>query len=336
MSRRIIFPFIIVTVLAFLGATVQTAQALQCGDTITTDTTLTADLGPCPADGLIIQGNNLTLNLNGHKITGSAIGNGVTAYGIDEITIKGPGRITKCAAGIAVSDAGNVTVYGVTFTGNQTGVSVVHNINPAYINKRIRIVGNKIVGTNQTGTGINIDWGSIPYVYQNTIMGNSVGVEVWDEVGAIIDENLITLNRTGIVVVGGDFVCYSIRGNLLVLNQGDGIRNYGGLDMQRATSSFETCSLGNIIEDNTVTSNAGSGILVGQLFSVTLTVQDNEVSLNKGNGIAVMYGLAPVQVIGNVTSRNGTDLYVDPQRTNVCGQQNIVGTSSVPQFQECQ
>ena len=48
------------------------AQAADpaCGDTITTDTTLHADLVNCPGDGLVIGANNITLNLNGHRSTG--------------------------------------------------------------------------------------------------------------------------------------------------------------------------------------------------------------------------------------------------------------------------
>lgn len=48
--------------------------AVQCGQTITHDVRLTADLTNCPADGLIIGADNVRLDLNGHAITGAPHG----------------------------------------------------------------------------------------------------------------------------------------------------------------------------------------------------------------------------------------------------------------------
>ncbi|HEV2810870.1 MAG TPA: hypothetical protein VGV93_10810, partial [Acidimicrobiales bacterium] len=44
---------------------------LNCGDVITQTTTLTADVGPCPGNGIIIGADNIMLNLNGHTISGT-------------------------------------------------------------------------------------------------------------------------------------------------------------------------------------------------------------------------------------------------------------------------
>jgi parallel beta-helix repeat protein len=51
-----------------------------CGDIITEDTTLTRDLLNCPGDGLIIGNNGITLDCQGHTISGNVTGTGV---GID-------------------------------------------------------------------------------------------------------------------------------------------------------------------------------------------------------------------------------------------------------------
>ncbi|MDQ2827138.1 MAG: hypothetical protein M3Y04_09300, partial [Actinomycetota bacterium] len=62
----------------FLGmAVVSTAASAQvttvgCGSVITSNTTLTADVGPCNVgDGLRVTGSNFTLNLNGHRVFSS-------------------------------------------------------------------------------------------------------------------------------------------------------------------------------------------------------------------------------------------------------------------------
>ena len=48
------------------------AAPLACGETITGDTTLHADLIDCPNGGIVIGGDDITLNLNGHTIGGTA------------------------------------------------------------------------------------------------------------------------------------------------------------------------------------------------------------------------------------------------------------------------
>ena len=47
----------------------QTSE-LSCGDTITADTTLEGDLTDCPSNGLVIGADDITLDLNGHTISG--------------------------------------------------------------------------------------------------------------------------------------------------------------------------------------------------------------------------------------------------------------------------
>jgi parallel beta-helix repeat protein len=53
-----------------LAPSTASAQPLTCGQVITKDTTLHADLGPCPGDGLVIDAPNVTVDLNGHAIVG--------------------------------------------------------------------------------------------------------------------------------------------------------------------------------------------------------------------------------------------------------------------------
>ena len=42
----------------------------NCGDTITADTTLDGDLVDCPNHGIVIGADDITLDLNGHRIDG--------------------------------------------------------------------------------------------------------------------------------------------------------------------------------------------------------------------------------------------------------------------------
>ena len=64
----------VVALLALSGVTAAAGQAppagLKCGDTITADTTLDRDLTGCPSNGIIIGADDITLDLNGHTISG--------------------------------------------------------------------------------------------------------------------------------------------------------------------------------------------------------------------------------------------------------------------------
>jgi len=65
--------------------------AISCGDTIMQSTGLTADIGPCPQDGLIIGADNITLDCNGHTVSGFGTGFGTgieVPDGISGVTIK--------------------------------------------------------------------------------------------------------------------------------------------------------------------------------------------------------------------------------------------------------
>lgn len=93
-----------VLLLSTLLVSTATADHLGCGDTITTDTKLTHDIGPCPGDGLLVTADGITLDLNGHTVSG-ANGDG------DNV-------------GIRLVMASGVTVRNGTVTGFDAGVEL--------------------------------------------------------------------------------------------------------------------------------------------------------------------------------------------------------------------
>jgi parallel beta-helix repeat protein len=64
------------------------AAPVACGSTITSSTTLKADIGPCPGAGIVIGKNGITLNCAGHVITGSNLAYGVDLTGRSGVTVK--------------------------------------------------------------------------------------------------------------------------------------------------------------------------------------------------------------------------------------------------------
>src|SRR5438045_1058368 len=66
-----------VTVILVLAGVVamssaEAASSVSCGDTITTDATLHHNLVNCPNNGIIIGADNVTLDLNYHRVDGDA------------------------------------------------------------------------------------------------------------------------------------------------------------------------------------------------------------------------------------------------------------------------
>ncbi len=106
----------------FLG-TVLTNEAVAvapaCGTVITTSTTLTADVGPCNTrHGLIVRGNNIVLDLNGHRVFSTAPL--PRNSGVDENGIYLPSEVV----GIRIQDSTNVLVRNGTVEGFAAGVSI--------------------------------------------------------------------------------------------------------------------------------------------------------------------------------------------------------------------
>ena len=94
-----------------------------CGETITEDTTLTADLDCTTTDGLIIGADNITIDLNSNTVTGVTC-NGCygidNTNGFDDVTIKS-GSIVGFNHGVhGRNNADRFVLDDLSFSG-QTG-----------------------------------------------------------------------------------------------------------------------------------------------------------------------------------------------------------------------
>ncbi len=101
------------------------AFAVQCGDVIQTDLKLTSNLN-CVGNGLRVFGPlpgapNITIDLNGHNITGDGTGMGVFIL-VGQVTLKGKGRISNFAVGVSLITARDVEIYDLTIENNQAGL----------------------------------------------------------------------------------------------------------------------------------------------------------------------------------------------------------------------
>jgi hypothetical protein len=124
--------------LVMLGAIPAAVMAAQpsCGDTLTTNTTLTSDLDCSGYSGtaLYMGANGIVLNLNGHTIwgpPGSDGYNGVDTEEYNRTTIRN-GKITDYYIGVNLDSSNRTTVSGLDIDGNDTneayGVYEYHGV----------------------------------------------------------------------------------------------------------------------------------------------------------------------------------------------------------------
>ena len=101
---------------AVSGAEAANAPAVTCGATLTTSTTLSADLVNCPGTALVVGADGITVDLAGHTISGTnaAGSEGIASDGHSKVRIVG-GRITDFRVnGVGIRGGSGNVVRGVT------------------------------------------------------------------------------------------------------------------------------------------------------------------------------------------------------------------------------
>ena len=182
---------------------------------------VTANL-TCPGDGITITASNVSLNLNGHIMTGSTTGIGIflspNSGRLNHVGISGPGLIQTFTFGIAISNIDDAQVSLVTVAGNREGVAAasVNRLNigsnvivrsivvglQMQFSMNVAVTGNQVVGN---ALGIQLAAGSAT-ISGNTVSGNSgAGIDI-DFGGntSRVSSNITNGNGgAGIVIVAG-------------------------------------------------------------------------------------------------------------------------------------
>lgn len=164
-----------------------TAQAAACGDAVTSDITLTADLH-CSSGftALEVFANNVTIDLNGHILSGTSDLAGILMHGYKNLTVTN-GSILGFYAGVNVNHTTSLKVNNITFYDLGSGVSSNAG-NNAIIEK------NKFI---RTDTGIAISNNDAETQSNNNLINNNefyqarIGIQIC---GAHADYNAITNN----------------------------------------------------------------------------------------------------------------------------------------------
>ncbi len=197
-----------------------TAQvmALACGDFISSDTTLIADLLNCPGNGLTITANYVTLDLNGHTIDGSGSGNGISiAAGLYKVNVVGGGTVKDFYNGVVVNDGLKHKLSNIRIWGAQQGLhamnmskSTVHKLHIFGGVNGIRIEGssedNELIFndiTAVTSEAISIREGAYNTLKGNYLLDNQTGLAIVAGIKNFALQNHMIGNTNGILISPG-------------------------------------------------------------------------------------------------------------------------------------
>ena len=293
---------------------VQAQVSLACGQTITQNTTLTADLGPCPNYGLIIGADGITLDLGGKRIFGTAnfLDNaGVYMAGRTGATVQN-GTISDFDAGVIIEGGSRNTVASITAVRNigrqafgvstrfGEGIGILSSSNNRILASRAEdngpFAGIGVYSLVDSDHPRSFSGPSTNNLIQgNQVLNNTVGRDGFtgatDNDGIRIEP---TYAGTAFVNAGNQII-----GNTVIGSGLDGIAIFGR-------------SPGNIIRGNTSNNNGlfrsaarrGDGIIVFN-FSDRTVIQNNTTMGNGDNGIRIRGPLgANAGALNNVIAGN--------------------------------
>jgi parallel beta-helix repeat protein len=308
---------------AFLVLAGEKAQAaVSCGDTITTDTTLHADLVNCPNNGIIIGADNVTLRLGGHRIDGNAaeaIGCdpeteicdvGVANDGHDGVVVRG-GRVREFSYGVFVARSRHNRVLGISSSKNL--------LFGAVMGRSVRSVIRDSSSSRNIppeGDGIGLFGCRRIRIVESTIRDNAgPGIHVDDSAKNVIKGNLFIRNGPAILMTGADHNRVRgnhIRGGGVLVGPGD--RNV--IVGNRVARAIEGIAIenghGNVVAHNFVVhATGGSGIRLGigrpAFGGANNVVRRNRVKDSVRDGFHVYKKDGHSVLVGNVARGAGGD-----------------------------
>jgi parallel beta-helix repeat protein len=235
---------------------------LYCGAYVTQDVTLQHDIYGCVDGGIVVAKSGVTVDLNGHTITGLGEGDGIAAAGVSGVTIKN-GSVVNFEAGLRLTGVQNSRVLDTRLSMNSDASAWVEGSTKNKF-KRLtmtengdggfrlvashhnRIAGNTISGASDSGVmmeglsshnrlvrnkivlageGIKVEGGSDNRVFRNTTSWNGgAGIEVAeDSLHTRINENQAHHNGGDGIFIEGTGT--QLNGNHAGCNGGMGIKS---------------------------------------------------------------------------------------------------------------
>jgi parallel beta-helix repeat protein len=198
-SRLLLLPLVTVTVAACSDAATPvspeaTSAALVAAKEITACHTvirqpgvylLANDLTGCPELGIEIASSNVTLQLNGHTISGSGLSVGIgigrtLLSGVQRVSVLGPGTVERFQTGIMTAHMMRSTIRGLTVRFNDHGLGLNRGLRgDRRASSQDTIVANTF--SDNRYHGVSINGGEASLFIDNISTRNGAGH--WDGFG---------------------------------------------------------------------------------------------------------------------------------------------------------
>jgi parallel beta-helix repeat protein len=284
------------------------------------DTRLTADVGPCAGDGIVVAADGVTLDLNGHRVYASpgpprtGDFSGIHLTGVRDVTVRN-GEVTGFDAGVVIDRGTHNTIarlnvhdnLGVADSGSQLGDGI------AAFHSRNNVIQGNTVARNGIYDGISIlglasDNNIVRAndVHDNTAeqafgspgLGTGIIVNAFLELenngrGRSVSGNVVVSNRVANNTSSGISMISSVRSrvsdNTVDHNGfgpgGAGVGSSPGNGIGITALQLATKSTQDVVENNVVTGNANDGIQIATRYN---TIRANTAT---GNGVGFGNGL---------------------------------------------
>lgn len=210
----------------------------ECGAVLTEpgNYRLANDLVDCPADGVFIDGSDISLDLKGHEISCADVtplAAGVAVIGTEEavvsnVTVRN-GRVSNCNDGIVFVFTENSKITKISSTGN----------------RRFEGWG---------GTGITVWLSNHNVIMKNRTFGNA-GDGIFS---GFSSGNVFKHNRSYDNFDGAGITAEAVSDSLFMCNHVSG--NLDGINMQGPSDGYPMFSTDNLLQGNYSSYNFGAGI----------------------------------------------------------------------------
>ena len=298
----------VLTVVSGLGMSAPASAAvLSCGQTITQNTTLENDVGPCTNHGIIVGADGITFNLNGHRIFGTAAVNdkaGVFLLNRTNVTVMN-GTVSAFDIGVAIDGGSGNTITGMTARDNIGGSGGIGGDGFAIMSSRGNQILNSQAINNGPFSGVGLysrrdgDHAGVPapardnlirgnLIHGNIISRDRVSPNSTDNDGIRVENdavfNTFSDNRVTGNGLDGISLFADTADNIVRNNQVDGNGFYRTTARRGSGIIVFTRSTRNLVENNVVTRNADSGIDIRPPLSTFPGATNNRIVNNQAFG----------------------------------------------------
>ena len=330
----------VIVVLALSGVTAASGQSppagLRCGDTITADTVLDRDLTACPSNGIVIGADNITLDLNGHTISGDGkpvrrcpqrqpCDFGVFNDRHDGVTVRN-GSLHRFGVGVLIGGVRGNRLVELSSSRNQFFGYVIADSSRSVIRDSS---GNH--NPRPDGDGLGVFMSHDLRIVDNSFRGNGqIGIHIDDSTDNLIKGNAFVRNGDFGVLMEADRT--QLRGNRFVrdgvaaIQVGPGSRNV--IAGNRIHGGGEGIGLekgrGNLVARNVVVGVRHDGIRLGMwdppIGNTRTVVRRNLVVGSGRDGYRVAQRDRRALLVGNIARRSGDDGFdIDTPSTRLRG-----------------